>query len=101
MRGFVNNFQTVTKQVPGSAQEEFNINIKDYNSITIFNNTISNLVSWDNVENYLLPQSHYVINGEENQFLHGILKIILFEQVVGFPEPKVVLIKKRYDDTAV
>ena len=101
MREFVNNFQTVTKQVPGAAQEEFDIQIKDYNTITIFNNTTSNLISWDNAENYLQPQSFFVINGDTDQFLHGILKIILFEQVLGFPEPKCVLIKKRYINAAV
>ena len=98
---FVNNFETVTKQVPGAAQEEFDIKIKNYNSILIFNNTTSNVISWDNVENYLQPQSHYEIKGDTDQFLHGILKIILFEQVIGFPEPKCILIKKRYVNTAV
>ena len=101
MKKYINNFQTVQKQVPGSAQEDFNISIKDYNSVTIINNTASNLVSWDNVENYILPNGVVEINGDENQFLHGILKIILFEPVINFPQPKVVLIKKRYADTAV
>jgi len=101
MKEFVNNFQTILKQTPGAYQEDFNININDYNSITIINNTASNLVSWDNVENYIQPNGVVNINGDEDQFLHGTLKIILFEQVLGFPEPKVVLIKKRYADTAV
>ena len=101
MKEYINNFQTIQKQVPGSAQEDFDISIKDYNSITIINNTASNLVCWDNIENYILPNGVVNISGDENQFLHGILKIILFEPVLGFPDPKVVLIKKRYADTAV
>jgi hypothetical protein len=98
---FINDFQTVQKQTPNSFQEDFNISIKDYNSITIINNTISNIVCWDNIENYILPNGVVNIKGDENQFLEGFLKIILFEQVIGFPEPKVVLIKKRYGNTAV
>lgn len=101
MKEFINNFETVTKQVPGAPQEEFDIKIKDYNSIIIFNNTISNYISWDNAENYILPQQYVKLNGDTNQFITGVLKIILFEQVLGFPEPKCVIIKKRYQNAAV
>jgi hypothetical protein len=102
MREYVNEFQTVTKQVPGSAQENIEINIKEYNSVKIFNNTIFNIISWDSIENYILPQQFVdVIKGDTDQYLYGKLIIILVEQIVGFPEPKCVLIKKRYNNATV
>ena len=100
MREYVNNFQTVTK-LTTAAEEQFDIQIKDYNSITIINNSISNIVALDNSNNYILPNGVININGDTDQFLHGVLRIILFEQVIGFPPPKVVVIKKRYNNAAV
>lgn len=98
MKEYVNEFQNIVKQYQGAAQEDFDINIKDYNTIIICNNTASNLISWDNIYNYIQPNSSYTIKGNENEYLYGVLKIILFEQVVGFPAPRCVLIKKKYID---
>lgn len=96
MKEYVNEFQNIVKVVPGAAQEDTNVNIKGYNSIIICNNTASNIIAWENIENGIQPNSQYIINGNENEYLTGVLKIILFEQVVGFPAPRCVLIKKKY-----
>lgn len=101
MKEYVNNFQMVTKIVPGAPEEAQDINIKDYNSITIINNTASNIVSWNNTDNYILPNGVVYLKGDTNEFITGVLRIIMQEQVLGFPENKVVLIKKRYIDAAV
>lgn len=96
MKQFVNVFQTVTKNVTSAAQEDHDIQIKGCNSITIINNTINNLISWDNYYNYIQPNQSITLRGNEDEFISGILKIILFENVVGWPDPKCVLIKKKY-----
>ena len=101
MREFVRDFQTVTKQVKGSPQENIEVKIKNYNSLIIVNNTIFNFISWDNDDNYILPQGIVELNGDTDQFIYGKLTVILFEQVLGFPEPKAVVIKKRYINAAV
>jgi len=96
MQSFVNNFQTLTKQYSSAAQEDFNINIKGYNSVTIFNNTISNVIAWDNIYNPIQPMQKIELSGNDLEKIYGVLKIILFEQVIGFPAPKCVLVKKTY-----
>ena len=101
MREFVNEFQTVTKITPGAPEEAQDINIKDYNSITIINNTASNIVSWNNTENYILPNGVVSLKGDTDEFITGVLRIIMQEQVVGFPDNKVILIKKRYNNATV
>lgn len=101
MRTFVNNFQTLTKVNGANAEDIFDIKIDGYNSVTIFNNTTSNLISWDNYYNYIQPNSFVKLEGKKDEYLYGILKIILFEQILGFPAPKCVLVKKRYIDANV
>lgn len=101
MREFVRDFQTVTKQVPGSAQENIEIKIKDYNNVIIFNNTTSNLISWDNDDNYILPMGFVELSGDTDQYIYGKLVVILFEQVLGYPAPKAVVVKKRYINATV
>lgn len=98
---FINDFQTVYKIVPGAPEEAQDINIKGYNSITIINNVNQNIVSWNNTDNYILPNGVVYLKGDTNEFITGVLRIIMQEQVVGFPQNKVVLIKKRYANTAV
>jgi hypothetical protein len=98
MKEYVNEFQNIVKVVPGAAQEDTNVNIKDYNTIIICNNTASNIISWENEANGIQPNDQHIIKGNENEYLTGVLKIILFEQVVGFPAPRCVLIKKKYID---
>ena len=101
MREFVNDFQTVTKITPGAPEEAQDIKIKGYNSITIINNTSSNIVSWNNTENYILPNGVVYLKGDTDEFITGVLRIIMQEQVLGFPDNKVVLIKKRYNNATV
>jgi hypothetical protein len=101
MREFVNEFQTVTKITPGAAEEAQDINIKGYNSITIINNTSSNIPSWNNTENYILPNGVVFLKGDTDEFITGVLRIIMQEQVIGFPDNKVIIIKKRYNNAAV
>jgi len=101
MREFVNDFQTVTKITPGAPEEAQDISIKGYNSITIINNTSSNIVSWNNTENYILPNGVVYLKGDTDEYMTGTLRIIIQEQVIGFPENKVILIKKRYNNAAV
>jgi hypothetical protein len=101
MREYVNDFQTVTKITPGAPEEAQDISIKGYNSITIINNTSSNIVSWNNTENYILPNGVVYLKGDTDEYMTGTLRIIIQEQVIGFPENKVILIKKRYNNAAV
>jgi len=101
MKQFVNDFQTVTKITPGAPSEAQDINIKGYNSITIINNVAQNLPQWDNTDNYITPNGVVYLKGDTDEFITGVLRIIMDEQVIGFPENKVVLIKKRYLDATV
>jgi hypothetical protein len=101
MREFVNDFQTVTKITPGAAEEAQDIKIKGCNRITIINNTNSNIVSWNNTENYILPNGVVYLKGEEDEYITGTLRIIMQEQVLGFPDNKVIIIKNRYNNAAV
>jgi hypothetical protein len=101
MKEFVNEFQTVYKIVPSAPEEAQDINIKGYNSITIINNVASNIISWNNTENYILPNGVVYLKGDTDEFITGFLRIIMQEQVIGFPQNKVVLIKKRYNNATV
>jgi len=101
MREFVNDFQTVTKITPSAAEEAQDIKIKGCNSITIINNTTSNIVSWNNTANYILPNGVVYLKGDTDEFITGVLRIIMQEQVIGFPPNKVIIIKKRYNNAAV
>jgi len=101
MREFVNEFQSVYKITPGAPSEAQDIKIKGYNSITIINNTIGNIPQWDNTENYILPNGVVFLKGDTDEIITGSLRIIMDEQVFGFPAPKVVLIKKRYNNATI
>jgi hypothetical protein len=101
MREFVNEFQSVYKITPDAPSEAQDIKIKDYNSITIINNTIGNIIQWDNAENYILPNGVVNLRGDTDQFITGTLRIIMDEALIGFPPAKVVLIKKRYNNATV
>jgi hypothetical protein len=101
MREFVNDFQTVYKITPGAASEAQDIKIHGYNSVTIINNTTGNLPQWDNAENYITPNGVVNLRGDTDQFITGTLRIIMDEQVIGFPPNKVVLIKKKYINATI
>ena len=95
IRKFVNDFQRIQNPVPSSPYL-CPVNVVGYNTVTIFNNTVTP-IAWANESNYIGSfQSKVVYRGNQKEVCMGILNIFLGEKIVGFDAPEATVVKKKY-----